>query len=82
MNTVQCTLQYLDKVLFDHVVEGGHDTVDGDGGVAHAEDPVKLGSHEGHARLRHGLSKHLVLDILAWTRQTITYGYFGTAMLN
>ena len=53
----------LDKALADHVVKGRHHLVDSNVGVAHAQDPVKLGGHKGHAWLREGLSKCLVLDV-------------------
>jgi hypothetical protein len=59
------TFSYLDKVLFDHVVEGGRDAVHGNGGVAHAQDTVELRRHEGHPRLRHRLREYLILDVFA-----------------
>ena len=42
---------YLDKALVDHVVEGRDHLVHSDGVVAHAQNTIKLGSHEGHAGL-------------------------------
>ena len=49
--------------LADHVVEGRHHPVHGDGVVAHAQDTVKLGGHEGHARLGERLGEGLLLDV-------------------
>ena len=49
--------------LADHVVEGRHDPVHGDGVVPHAQDPVKLGGHEGHAGLGERLGEGLLLDV-------------------
>ena len=49
--------------LADHVVEGRHDPVHGDGVVTHAQDPVKLGGHEGHAGLGERLGERLLLDV-------------------
>ena len=53
----------LHQALADHVVEGRHHAVHCNVGVAHAEDSVKLGRHEGHARLGQSLGEGLVLDV-------------------
>ena len=48
--------------LTDSVVEGGDHPINRDLLVAHSQDTVKLGSHEGDTRLLGGLSKRLFLD--------------------
>ena len=60
---VEAEERVLHQALADHVVEGGHNAVHCDVRVAHAEDPVKLGGHEGHTGLREGLGKCLILDV-------------------
>ena len=58
---------YLDKSLFDHIVEGWGDLVDRNCRVPHPQDPVELGGHERHPRLRHRLCERLVSNLYAWT---------------
>jgi hypothetical protein len=69
-------VSYLDEVLFDHVVEGGRNAVHGNSGVAHAQDTVELGSHEGHPGLGHRLSEYLVLDVFACLLERKSNNYF------
>lgn len=53
----------LDESLFDHAVENGGDSVDGDWAVGHAEDAVEFGSDKCKSGFAGCFSKHLLLHV-------------------
>ena len=60
---VEAEQRILDQALADHVVEGRHHSIHSNVGVTHAENPIKLGCHEGHPWLGERLGKGLLLDV-------------------
>ena len=58
-----CYTTDLDQALADHVVEGRNHLVHSDGVVAHPQDPIELGGHEGHAGLSQRLGECLILNV-------------------
>jgi hypothetical protein len=61
----------INRLLVDHVVEGGDHLVNGDGVVAKAKNTIKATESKGKARLIGGLSKVLSLDLQVTDLQSV-----------
>ena len=55
--------RFVDFALSDHIVKNRRHVINGDVGVTHAEDAVKLCGHEGHSGFAHSLGKDLILHV-------------------
>lgn len=90
---VESKLGLIQKLLVQHVVEGGNHLVHRDGVVSKTQDTIKATESESQARLFGSLSKVLVLDLevadlqgilrdkAAQTARAVANGEFGTVLL-